>query len=103
MDDLAVMDDLDLVRAIPGAAVDTRVTDGNVGRARLRLTCLRGEKIVLGDGDRPAILMTEGYFLLLSRAQTDALRRCAASGETVLIEMADGSRHELSAYPRRPT
>jgi hypothetical protein len=101
MDD-AVMDDLDLVRAIPGAAVDTRVTNGNAGRARLRLTCLRGEKIVLGDGDSPATVMTEGYFLMLSQAQTDALRRCAASGETVLIEMADDSRRELSAYPQRP-
>jgi hypothetical protein len=97
------MDDLDLVWAIPGAATDTRVTNGNADRARLRLTCLRGDKIVPDNGDRPATLMTEGYFLMLSWAQTDALRRCAANGETVLIEMADGSRCEFSDYPRRPT
>ncbi len=95
------MDEFDLVGATPGATVDTRVTNGNAGKAQLRLTCLRGEKIVLGDGDRPATLMTEGYFLMLSRAQTDALRRCAARGETVLIEMADGSRRELSAFANR--
>jgi hypothetical protein len=88
MNDLAVVDDLDLV---------------GESRARLRLTCLRGGKIVLGDGDSPATLMTEGYFLMLSWAQRDVLRRCAASGETVLIEMADGSRREISAYRRRPT
>jgi hypothetical protein len=40
---------------------------------------------------------------MLSWAQRDVLRRCAASGETVLIEMADGSRREISAYRRRPT
>jgi hypothetical protein len=88
MDDLAVMDDLDLVRE---------------SRAQLRLTCLRGEKIVLGDGDSPATLMTEGYFLMLTRAQRDALRHCAARGEPVLIETADGSRREISAYRRRPS
>ena len=103
MDDLAVMDDLDLVQAMPGAALNTRVINGSADGARFRLTCLRGEKIVLGDGDSPATLMTEGYFLMLSWAQTDALRRCAANGETVLIEMADGSRCEFSDYPRRPT
>jgi len=97
------MDDLDLVQAIPGAALNTRVINGSAGGARFRLTCLRGEKIVLDDGDSPVTLMTEGYFLMLSWAQTDALRRCAANGETVLIEMADGSRREISAYPRRPT
>jgi hypothetical protein len=102
MDDLAVMDDLDLAiprRGSEHARDQRKSSPGTILSPRKQVNRNR----VPSAHDRPATLMTEGYFLMLSWAQTDALRRCAANGETVLIEMADGSRCEFSDYPRRPT
>ena len=76
------MDDLDLVQAIPGAALNTRVINGSADGARFRLTCLGGDKIVPGDGDRPATLMTESYFLMLSWAQTGIASRLRTGVES---------------------